>query len=541
MNETKNSKFYILLPMLLAVTLAIGILTGATVSDSGNSKGKTMQGLDKFREILTYIERDYVDEVDTEKLVEGAINKMLSDLDPHSVYIPASEANLAKSQLDGEFDGIGVEFNIVKDTIYVVTPISGGPSEKVGIQAGDKIVMVNDSIVAGKGITNKDVFTLLRGKKGSMVKLGVKRGKQGELLDFEVTRDRIPQYSVDVSYMVNDEVGYIKVSRFSAHTFEEFKQALQKLEDKGMQKLILDLQGNPGGYMDRAINMADEFIPGNSMIVYTKGKQNRYDSEARAYRKGSFEEGPLIILIDEGSASASEIVSGAVQDNDRGLIVGRRSFGKGLVQMPIDLKDGSELRLTISRYYTPSGRSIQKNYGSESDYELDILHRYEHGELFYSDSIKFIDSLKYETTKGRVVYGGGGIMPDYFVPLDTVKNSTYLNKLFTSNALREYALNYAERHKERLGKMDYERFKNGFDVTEAMLKELVSLAERSGEAFDEQGFERSKPLIKNYTKAFIARSIWGNEGYYPVLNEQNEVLKKAMTLFDEASQLANRE
>lgn len=540
-NETKNSKFYILLPMLLAVALAVGILTGATVSDSNNSKGKTMQGLEKFREILTYIERDYVDEVDAEKLVEGAINKILSDLDPHSVYIPASEATLAKSQLEGEFDGIGIEFNIVKDTIYVVAPISGGPSEKVGIQAGDKIVMVNDSVVASKGITNKDVFSLLRGKKGSTVKLGIKRGKQTDLLDYEVTRDRIPQYSVDVSYMVNDEVGYIKVSRFSAHTFDEFKQALLTLKEKGMQKLILDLQGNPGGYMDRAINMADEFIPGNSMIVYTNGKQSRYDSEARAYRKGSFEEGPLIILIDEGSASASEIVSGAVQDNDRGLIVGRRSFGKGLVQMPIDLKDGSELRLTISRYYTPSGRSIQKDYGNHSDYEQDILHRYEHGELFYSDSIKFIDSLKYETSKGRIVYGGGGIMPDYFVPLDTLKNSTYLNKLFTSNALREYALTYTEENKERLKNMKFEHFKNRFEVTENMLADLVSLAEQSGEAFDEVGFERSKPLIKNYTKAFIARSIWGNDGYYPILNEHNEIFKKAMTLFDEAAQLASRE
>lgn len=541
MNETKNSKFYILLPVLLAVTLAIGILTGASVSDSGGGKGKMLQGLEKFREILTYIERDYVDEVDSEKLVEGAINKTLSELDPHSVYIPASEAKLAKSQLEGEFDGIGVEFNIVKDTIYVVAPISGGPSEKVGIQAGDKIVTVNDSIVAGKGITNKDVFTLLRGKKGSTVKLGVKRSKQSELLDFEVTRDRIPQYSVDVSYMVNREVGYIKVSRFSAHTFDEFKQALLKLEEKGMKKLILDLQGNPGGYMDRAINMADEFIPGNSMIVYTDGKQDRYDSEARAYRKGSFEEGPLIILIDEGSASASEIVSGAIQDNDRGLIVGRRSFGKGLVQMPIDLKDGSELRLTISRYYTPSGRSIQKSYGDQNDYELDIIHRYEHGELFNSDSIKFIDSLKYETTKGRIVYGGGGIMPDHFVPLDTVKNSSYLNKLFTSNALREYALTYYETNKARLGKMDYERYRNRFDVTETMLKELVSLAEQSGVPFDEEGFKRSKPLIKNYTKAFIARSVWSNEGYYPILNEQNEIFQKAMTLFDEAARLASRE
>lgn len=541
MNDIKNSKFYILLPILLAITLSIGILTGATVADSKGSKENFMKSFQKFREILTYIDRDYVDEVDTDKLIEGAINEMLSKLDPHSVYIPATEAKLAKSQLEGEFDGIGIEFNIIKDTIYVVAPISGGPSEKVGIQAGDKIVNVDSITVAGTGLTNKDVFRLLRGQKGSQVQLGIKRGNQQALLNFEVIRDRIPQYSVDVSYMVNKEIGYIKVSRFSANTFDEFKQALTKLKSEGMEKLIIDLQGNPGGYMDRAVNMADELIPGNSMIVYTEGKQNRYDSEARAYRTGVFEKGPLIILIDEGSASASEIVSGAIQDNDRGLIVGRRSFGKGLVQMPIDLNDGSELRLTISRYYTPSGRSIQKNYGKNSDYEMDILHRREHGELFHPDSIKFIDSLKYQTSKGRTVYGGGGIMPDYFVPLDTVMNSSYLFKLFTSNVLREYTLLYYERNKEKLEKMEFDNYRNNFVVTELMLKELIEMAEQSGVTFDEQEFSQSKPLIQNYVKAFIARSIWNNEGYYPILNEQNEIFQRALTLFDKAEELASSE
>lgn len=540
MSDIKNSKFYILLPVLLAVTLAIGILTGATVADS-NSKEGFMKSFQKFREVLTYIDRDYVDEVDTDQLVEGAINEMLSKLDPHSVYIPATEAKLAKSQLEGEFDGIGIEFNLIKDTIYVVAPISGGPSEKVGIQAGDKIVAVDSATIAGTGLTNKDVFRLLRGQKGSKVQLAIKRSNQQELLYFEVIRDRIPQHSVDVSYMVNEEIGYIKVSRFSANTFDEFKQALTKLKSEGMEKLILDLQGNPGGYMDRAVNMADEFIPGNSMIVYTEGKQARYNSEAKAYRTGIFEKGPLIVLIDEGSASASEIVSGAIQDNDRGLIVGRRSFGKGLVQMPIDLNDGSELRLTISRYYTPSGRSIQKNYGENSDYERDIMHRREHGELFNSDSIKFIDSLKYETSKGRTVYGGGGIMPDYFVPLDTVMNSSYLFKLFTSNVLREYTLHYYERNKEKLKKMKFSNYHNNFVVTEIMLKELITLAERSGVVYDEQGFNQSKPLLQNYMKAFIARSVWSNEGYYPILNEQNEIFQKALTLFDEAATLASSE
>lgn len=542
MGNIKNSKFYILLPVLLAVTLAIGILTGATVVDPKSKNNSITSNYLKFREIITYIERDYVDDVDQDKLVEGAINHMLAELDPHSVYIPAEESKLAKSQLEGEFDGIGVEFNIIKDTIYVVAPLSGGPSEKVGIQSGDKIVKVDGKNIAGTKITNKDVFNLLRGPKGSKVDLGIKRRDSEQLLDFEVIRDRIPQYSVDVRYMVNSEIGYMKVSRFSANTYEEFKEALTDLKDQGMKKLVLDLQGNPGGYMDRAINMADEFIAGNKMIVYTDGKQERYDSEAKAFKKGIFEEGPLIILIDEGSASASEIVSGAIQDNDRGIIVGRRSFGKGLVQMPIDLEDGSELRLTISRYYTPSGRSIQKPYDSEdSNYSMDIMNRYEHGELFNPDSIKFVDSLKYKTSKGRVVYGGGGIMPDYFVPFDTTMNSTYLNKLFTSNAFREYTLNYYEANKDKLHQMKYEDFRNSFSVTESMLKDLIGLAEKSDVAFDELEFNRSKPLLKTYVKAYLARSVWNNEGYYPIINETNEVFQEALNLFDKAEELASRE
>ena len=541
MNNTKNTKFYILLPLLLAVTLAVGILTGATVVDSKGTSDGIMSNFLKFREILTYIERDYVDEVETEKLVEGAINNMLSELDPHSVYIPAEEAKLAKSQLEGEFDGIGVEFNLIKDTIYVVAPLSGGPSEKVGIQSGDKIVSVDNKTIAGTNLTNKDVFNLLRGPKGSTVDLGIKRRGQKDLLHFQVERDRIPQYSVDVSYMVNSEIGYIKVSRFSATTYEEFKVALSKLKDAGMQKLILDLQGNPGGYMDRAVNMADEFISGNKMIVYTDGKQDRYDSEAKAYRKGIFEEGSLIVLIDEGSASASEIVSGAIQDNDRGLIVGRRSFGKGLVQMPIDLNDGSELRLTISRYYTPSGRSIQKPYNTEeSDYELDIMNRFEHGELFNPDSIKFVDSLKYKTSKGRTVYGGGGIMPDYFIAFDTTMNSPYLNQLFTSNVFREYTLNYYEQNKTRLSKMDFDDYRDNFKVTDEMLQNLISLAERADVKFRKEEFERSKPLLKNYIKAYIARSVWNNEGYYPIINEHNEIFQEALGLFEKAEELASR-
>jgi carboxyl-terminal processing protease len=494
----------------------------------------------KFREVLTYIEKDYVDQVDSEELVESAINTMLEKLDPHSVYIPAKDLKMANSQLEGEFDGIGIEFSIIKDTIHVISPLSGGPSEKVGLLSGDKIIKVNDKNVAGVGITNREVFEKLRGPKGTEVNLGIKRNGSDALNNFKIIRDKIPQHSVDVSYMINKEVGYIKVSKFSATTYEEFKQALGNLKSKGMNKLILDLQGNPGGYLGAAFNMADELISGNKMIVYTDGKDSQYDTEYRARKKGMFEDGPVVVLIDEGSASASEIVAGAIQDNDRGLIVGRRSFGKGLVQMPIDLSDGSELRLTISRYYTPSGRSIQKPYksGSDPEYKTDILNRYEHGELFNADSIKFNDSLKYETTKGRVVYGGGGIMPDFFVAIDTTMNTKYFINLFSNNVVREYTLQYYEVNKKKLEKMKLDDFVENFDVTPAMLNDLIKIASRSNVPFDQKEFEASKDLIKTTVKAHIAKSMWSNEGYYRVFNETNEVLQQGLNLFDEAEELA---
>lgn len=541
MSKTKNSDFQIRLPILLTLAVAAGILIGATMVDSGKTTNNLVSSYLKFKEILTYIQRDYVDEVNTDELVETAINKMLEKLDPHSVYIPAEELELAKSQLEGEFEGIGIEFNIFKDTIYVVAPLGGGPSEEVGLLSGDKIVEVNGEVVAGTGITNQDVFELLRGPKGSKVEVGVKRKGADELLHFNITRDKIPQESVDVSYMVDKETGYIKVNRFAATTYDEFKTALSDLKQKGMKKLILDLQDNPGGYMDRAINMADELISGNKMIVYTEGKQPRYDSEARAYKEGLFENYPVIVLINEGSASASEIVAGALQDNDRALIVGRRSFGKGLVQMPIPLEDGSELRLTISRYYTPSGRSIQKPYGKGyEEYSLDLLNRFKHGELFNADSIHFDDSLKYETSKGRVVYGGGGIMPDYFVPYDTTMNTEYLRKLSTSNIFRDYTMLYYEDHKNKLEKMDFQDYFKNFEVNDKMLNDLVKLAESAEVEYDQEEFNKSKHFIKNRVKALIARRAWGNKGAYPVFNETNEVFQQALKLFDEAEKLASK-
>ena len=542
MSSKKNSDFQIRLPLLLTIAVAAGILIGATMADGNTTQNNLISGYLKFKEILTFVQRDYVDEVDTDELVETAINRMLEKLDPHSVYIPAKDLELAKSQLEGEFDGIGIQFDIIKDTIYVVAPISGGPSEEVGLVSGDKIVEVDDEVVAGVGVDNRKVFELLRGKKGTEVKVGVKRRSADDLIDFTITRDKIPQESVDVSYMIDDEVGYIKVSRFAATTYDEFHDALADLKSKGMTKLVLDLQGNPGGYMDKAINIADEMLSENKLIVYTKGKQPRYNSEARAYREGIFENQPIIVLIDEGSASASEIVAGALQDNDRALIVGRRSFGKGLVQMPIPLDDGSELRLTISRYYTPSGRSIQKPYeAGAKEYGDDITNRFEHGELINPDSIHFEDSLKYETSKGRVVYGGGGIMPDYFVPLDTTNSrNKFLIALYSTNAVREYTLLYYQNNKEKLEGMTYDEFYNNFEVSDKMLSRIVALVGESEVEYTPEDYEAGKERLRDQVKALIARSVWGNKGAYPVYNQRNDVLQEALKLFDQAEKLASR-
>ena len=542
MSSKKNSAFQIRLPLLLTVAVAAGILIGATMADGSSTKNNLISGYLKFKEILTYVQHDYVDEVDTDELVETAINKMLEKLDPHSVYIPAKDLELAKSQLEGEFEGIGIEFNIIRDTIYVVAPLSGGPSEEAGLSSGDKIVKVDGEVVAGIGVDNRKVYELLRGKKGTEVKLGIKRRNAGDMLDFTIVRDKIPQESVDASYMVDDEVGYIKVGRFAATTYDEFRAALEDLKSKGMKKLVLDLQDNPGGYMDRAINIVDELLSGNKMIVYTEGKQPRYNSEARAYREGIFEDQPIIVLIDEGSASASEIVSGALQDNDRALIVGRRSFGKGLVQMPIPLDDGSELRLTISRYYTPSGRSIQKPYESGAkEYGMDISNRFDHGELINEDSIHFDDSLKYETSKGRTVYGGGGIMPDYFVPLDTTNaRNKFLLGLYSTNVAREYALLYYEDNKGKLEKMEYQDYYDNFEVTDKMLNKIASMTKEAGAKYEEKDFEAAKDRLREQMKGLIARSVWGNEGAYPIYNKSNRIFQEALKLFDQAEKLASR-
>ncbi len=541
MSKINNSSFHIRLPIIIFSTLAAGILIGATMANPESTKGTVLEGISRIKEIMLQIDKNYVEEVDSDALVDSAIKGILKELDPHTSYIPAKDLEMVSADLRGNYEGIGIEFNIFNDTLYVVAPLSGGPSEAAGLQSGDKIVSVNGENIAGTGLTNREVHEYLRGEKGSEVNVEVKRMNEKEFIDFTITRDKIPQFSVDASYMVNDEIGYIKVSRFSATTYTEFLEALTDLKSKGLQKLILDLQDNPGGYMDRAISMADEFLSDNSMIVYTKGKERRFNSEAKAVKEGIFENSPLIVLINEGSASASEIVSGAIQDNDRGLIVGRRSFGKGLVQMPIPLEDGSELRLTISKYYTPSGRSIQKPFGdSPAEYRKEMMNRFEHGEYFVADSIQFDDSLKYTTKEGRIVFGGGGIMPDYFVALDTANNSEYLNKLMYSNILRQYTFSYHEKNKRALKNMGLESYIDNFQVTDQMLADLVQLGKENDIEFKPNQFEKSKELIKIYTKAYIARRIWNNEGFYPIINQQNEIFKEALKLFDEAQTLTKK-
>ena len=412
----------------------------------------------KFGRVLSLIDSYYVDTVNTDRLVEDAIIGMLKELDPHSVYISKEEVKRMNEPLQGSFDGVGIQFNILDDTLIVVNPIPGGPSEKLGIKAGDRIVEVDGKNIAGIGLKNSDVIKMLRGEKGTTVNVKIQRRGSENLLDFTITRDKIPIYSLDAAYMVNKEIGYIKLNRFAATSIDEFNKAFSKLKQKGVKKLILDLRGNGGGYLNTAVNLADQFLPDGNMIVYTQGiHAPRY--EEHATEKGVWEEGELVVLVDEGSASASEIVSGAIQDWDRGVIIGRRTFGKGLVQRPYILPDNSMIRLTVARYYTPSGRCIQKSYAKGvKDYSNDIINRYNHGELTNADSIHFPDSLKYKTLKlKRTVYGGGGIMPDIFVPLDTTKLPELYAGLIRKGIIYQFTVSYMDTHRDEL-KAKYKSF-----------------------------------------------------------------------------------
>ncbi|HEX9956838.1 MAG TPA: S41 family peptidase [Fibrella sp.] len=540
-----NDRTIVRLPMLLGIALAGGVLIGASFFGGTKGMNSVGRGYTKYKEILQLIENNYVDSVNTEDLVDFSITKMLEKLDPHTAYLNPTDAIAARSQLEGGFDGIGVEFNIFADTVYVVTPLAGGPSEAAGIRSGDKILKVDDTPLTAKGVDNSAVYKAMRGKRGTEVRLTVlSKGQQPRVVT--VTRDRIPTYAVDASYMVDAQTGYLKVNRFSDSAYEEFKNALSGLKQQGMKQLVLDLRNNPGGYLDRATNMADEFIDGNKLLVYTDGKDDRYDRKYFAKLNGQFEDGALIVLIDEGSASASEILAGALQDHDRGYIVGRRSFGKGLVQMPVQLSDGSELRLTISRYYTPTGRSIQKPYipGQEGDYEKELDLRSKRGEYYIADSIKNDPKNVFKTDKGRTVYGGGGITPDYFVPRDSSWQTAYLGKLYAKNIIREYALSYANENRARLEKLPFAEFDKAVVLTDEQLNNMTKAATAEGVKFNASEFGRSKNYIRTQTKALIARYIYQkanksgqNNEFYRIMNTADNTYVRALTLFDRAQDL----
>lgn len=530
-NLTKNKRPW-LNPVIYSVLLIIGIWIGSVIFRERKLEKFTVNShtsVGKIDNVLDFIEQNYVDTISRSKLEEKTLIAMLNQLDPHSEYIPASELQQVNEPLQGNFDGIGVEFNIVNDTICVVHPIQGGPSEKVGIMAGDKIVRVDGKNISGVKITNKKVFDLLRGKKGTKVLVSIKREKTKELIDFTITRGEIPIYSIDVSFMASPDVGYIKISRFAAATYDEFRKAFNKLSKQGMKKLILDLRGNGGGYLNAAVDISDEFLSKGMKIVYTKGKASAQKTYF-ATEKGGFENAPLAVLIDEGSASASEIVSGALQDNDRAIIIGRRSFGKGLVQEQIEIPDGSAIRLTTARYYTPSGRCIQKSYSNGLEaYYNEEYNRYENGELLSADSIHFADSLKYKTASGKTVYGGGGIMPDIFVPLDTSFRTSYLNKVSYKGIVSDYAYNYTDKHRaELLAYKTAANFDKSFTSTTSMLNDFVAYAQKQGVEKNEAQLRKSSAYLLNQLKALIGRNLFDNDAYFPVILSNDKAFGVAL-------------
>lgn len=530
-----KKNFALYLPLLFSIVLAAGLFFGYRIASSNQNNERSVfylpsQKGGKLDNILGFIENDYVDTVDNKVLENNAIKGMLEKLDPHSQYITAEEFNEMNDPLLGSFEGIGVSFRIEKDTITVINPVKGGPSEKVGIMPGDRIVFIDDTLVAGVKIVNRDAMRMLKGKKGTQVAVKVfRRGVDG-LTDFTITRDVIPTYSLDVSYMLDEQTGYIRLNKFAATTHKEFMEAAEKLLDRGMKRLILDLRGNAGGYLKAATDIADEFLSEGKLIVYTQGK-NRPKSFAFATKQGFFETEPLVILIDEGSASASEIVAGAVQDNDRGTTIGRRSFGKGLVQEQISMRDGSALRLTVARYYTPTGRSIQKPYdGDFEKYHHEPFDRFVNGEMSSADSIHLTDTVKYITPKGKIVYGGGGIMPDVFVPLTSDSSLFLFNRLANSGLIFQYAFDYADTHRKELNAYpSVDHFIRTFNVSESMLQDLLKRASDRGIKYEKAEWKGSREHVSILLKANIARNVFDEEGFYKVYQAIDEVLIEAIS------------
>ena len=496
-----------------------------------NGFSQDKEQLNKFGRVIKLLEDHYVDSVNVENLVEKAIIEMLKELDPHTVYLNKDDVKRLNEPLKGNFEGIGVQFNILKDTIYVIAVIEGGPSEKAGILPGDRIITVDSVNVAGIGINTSGVRDKLLGNKGTEVHVGILRSGEDKLLDFKLIRDKIPIYSVDASYMIDDETGYIKLSRFSANTMSEYDTAFNNLRSKGMKNLILDLSGNGGGYLNVAVELADEFLSKDELIVFTEGVNNP-KSDHLATEKGGLEKGRLVLLINEGSASASEILSGAVQDWDRGILIGRRSYGKGLVQRQYPLIDGTATRITIARYYTPTGRSIQRPYDNGvEEYKNDLSNRKKHGELFTADSIHEIDSLKFTTLKyKRTVYGGGGIMPDIFIPLDTTSYTDFYRDLVRKGIINAYALGLIDTHRDSLNNLypDFPTFDRLFIVDTIMINDLMSTAVKEGIDLNDSELELSRKKIETQLKALIARDLFYSKDYYQILNRDNPEYLKAV-------------
>jgi carboxyl-terminal processing protease len=527
-------RIYIYLPIILSLVLILGLWLGSRLSFVNNDKmDKVLFAKptkhDKVNDLMNYIEQDYVDSISREDLNVNAIEGILDKLDPHSTYIPAEDFSEVEDQLHSNFEGIGIQFRIEKDTIMVIQTIPGGPSAKAGMRAGDRIVMINDSLVAGTGIESNQAVKLLKGKRGSEVKVGIFRRGLADLIDFTLQRDVIPTYSIDISYMVNDSIGYIKMSRFAANTYEELVAALNKLLADGMTRLVLDLRDNTGGYLQAAIKIADEFLSDKKLIVYTEGN-SRPNNYAYASTKGIFEENKLVILINESSASASEILAGAIQDNDRGLIVGRRSFGKGLVQEQLTFDDGSAVRLTVARYHTPTGRNIQRPYknGTKEYYE-ELYERYATGEMENPDSIAFADTIKYHTPGGRVVYGGGGIMPDVYVALKAEEKDKLYNRINHQNLIFQFAFDYTD--KERASLQQYntvDNFRNNFKVDEKLFNRFTSYLNDQKIVYTQQELRDSENKIKVLLKAYIGRNLLDDAGFFPVYHEVDKIFQVAL-------------
>ena len=533
-----------LLPTLTVIGVALGIVIGMSLSQQANAQrvifqnGQLQLELSKVDRLLQLMEHTYVDEINMDSITDEVMAELVQKLDPHSAYIPKEDLEMVNSELAGSFSGIGVQFTIQQDTVRIVAVIAGGPSEGVGVLAGDRIIYVNDTTIAGVKMKNSDIQKRLRGKKGTNVTIKVKRPGVKDLITFRITRDNIPLHSIDAQYMLDERTGYLRISRFGAKTHEEMMDALKELEKQGMTQLIMDFNDNGGGYLNAASDMCNEFLDRGQLMVYTEG-ENSPRNEANANGWGNYKTLPMVVMVNQYSASAAEIFAGAMQDWDRAVVVGRRTFGKGLVQRPFKFEDGSMMRLTVARYYTPSGRCIQKPYsrGDKKAYEKELLDRYNEGEYYSLDSIQFNDSLRYTTrVNGRTIYGGGGVMPDIFVPVDTTEYSTYYRDMTAKGILNQYAIKYVDKNRKAISKQfkTVKDFDNGFTVSDEMMRDFIAMGEQDSVKYDEEKYRTSEQLLKDIIKGLIARDVYGDQSAYSViLNHRNRDLQAAIAVLND--------